>query len=199
MVLALGLGAGAAAEVSVSERQSLLLQAGEHRLQVHVGSERISGGGLQLRRSPQRLRGTLDGRPVDLRWDEAGNITGQVADATVKLTATPLSPQAGLSVDGWFGGDTAGLRLTPTGISGAVGTCNYSLPLAGSGYAGWRTCDATRGPPVPVTLRLPEAMVPLASAEEGALLALVLSAEALPPTPSAAGTPGQGGSGTPSP
>jgi hypothetical protein len=61
------------------------------------------------------------------------------------------------------------------------------------------TCDATRGPPVPVTLRIPDNIVPLGLAEEGALLALLLSDEALPPASSTGETPGVGGSGTPSP
>ena len=46
---------------------------------------------------------------------------------------------------------------------------------------------------------IPENIVPLGTTEEGALLALLLSAEALPPAPSPGGTPGGGGAGTPSP
>jgi hypothetical protein len=198
-VLALGLGSPTVAQVTVSENESLLFQAGGRGLQLRVGSERISGGGLQLRRVPQGLRGTLDGRPVDLRWDEEGNITGQASHASVDLLATRLSPQPGLSMEGWFGGDTAGLRLTPTGISGTVGRCSYSLSLAGNRYAGWRTCDTTRGPPVPVTLRIPARMLPLDASEEGALLALLLSGELLLPVPSPEESPGLGSAGTPSP
>jgi hypothetical protein len=94
-------------------------------------------------------------------------------------------------------------------IKGSVGGCSYSLPLAGIGYSGWRTCgEATRGPPVAVMLRLPDELVqgipegeqPLLSiAEEGALLALLLSEEALSPASPTAGTPGRTEQGTPSP
>jgi hypothetical protein len=199
VVLVLGLGPLAAAQVTVSVREPLLLQVGERRLELRVGSESISGGGLELRRVPEGLRGTFNGQPVDLKWNEEGDITGQAAGASVELTAFARAPQPGLHLRGWFGADPAELTLTPTGISGGVGGCSYSLPLAGNRYSGWRTCDATRGPPVPVTLRIPEDAVPLGPAEEGALLALLLSDEALPPASSSGETPGMGGSGTPSP
>ncbi|WP_375769373.1 hypothetical protein NR798_00405 [Archangium gephyra] len=199
VVLMLGLGPPAAAQVTVSVRESLLLQVGERRLQLRVGAESISGGGLHLRRVKEGLRGTLHGRPVDLKWNGDGAITGRAAGASVELTALSRAPQPGLSLHGWFGADPAELTLTPTGISGSVGGCAYSLPMAGNHYSGWRTCDVTRGPPVPVTLRIPEDAVPLGAAEEGALLALLLSDEALPPASSAGETPGVGGSGTPSP
>ena len=195
----LGLGPPAAAQVTVSVREPLLLQVGERRLQLRVGSTSISGSGLQLRRVPEGLRGTFNGQPVDLKWNGDGDITGRAAGASVELTAVSRAPQPGLVLRGWFGADTAELTLTPTGISGSVGGCSYSLPMAGIHYSGWRTCDVTRGPPVPVTLRIPEDAVPLGAAEEGALLALLLSDEALPPASSAGETPGVGGSGTPSP
>lgn len=194
-----GLGPPALAQVTVSVREPLLLQVGERRLQLRVGSESISGGGLELRRVPEGLRGTFKGQPVDLKWNGDGDITGRAAGASVALTALSRAPQPGLSLRGWFGADTAELTLTPTGISGSVGGCSYSLPMAGNRYSGWRTCDATRGPPVPVTLRIPEDAVPLGAAEEGALLVLLLSDEALPPASSAGEMPGVGGSGTPSP
>lgn len=194
-----GLGLPAAAQVTASVREPLLLQVGERRLQLRVGSESISGGGLELRRVPEGLRGTFQGQPVDLTWNGEGDITGRAAGASVELTALSRAPQPGLSLRGWFGADTAELTLTPTGISGSVGGCSYSLPMAGNRYSGWRTCDATRGPPVPVTLRIPEDSVALGAAEEGALLALLLSDKALPPASSARETPGVGGSGTPSP
>ena len=199
VVVLLGLGPPAAAQVTVSVREPLLLQVGERRLQLRVGSESISGGGFELRRVPEGLRGTFQGQPVDLTWNGDGDITGRAAGASVELTALSRAPQPGLSLRGWFGADTAELTLTPTGISGSVGGCSYSLPMAGNRYSGWRTCDATRGPPVPVTLRIPEDAVPLGAAEEGALLALLLSAEALSPAPSTGETPGGGGAGTPSP
>ncbi|MCY1083634.1 hypothetical protein [Archangium lansingense] len=199
LVLLLGLGPPAAAQVTVSARESLLLQVGERRLQLRVESDSISGGGFQLRRVPNGLRGTFKGQPVDLKWNKNGDITGQAAGASVELTVLARAPQPGLSLRGWFGADTAELTLTPTGISGSVGGCSYSLAMAGNRYSGWRTCDVTRGPPESVTLRIPEDVVPLGPAEEGALLALLLSGEALPPAPSAGETPGVGGSGTPSP
>lgn len=199
VVVLLGLGPPAAAQVTVSVREPLLLQVGERRLQLRVGSESISGSGLQLRRLPEGLRGTFNGQPVDLKWNGDGDITGRAAGAPVELTAVSRAPQPGLVLRGWFGADTAELTLTPTGISGSVGGCSYSLPMAGIHYSGWRTCDVTRGPPVPVTLRIPEDAVPLGLAEEGALLALLLSDEALPPASSTGETPGVGGSGTPSP
>ncbi|QRN97408.1 hypothetical protein JRI60_52180 [Archangium violaceum] len=199
LVLALGLGSSAAAEVTVSGRALLLLAVGERRLQVRVESKRISGGGLELRRTGNGLRGTLRNLPVELTWDEDGNITGRAAGASVELVALPRSPQPGMELRGWFGADTAELSLTPTGIAGSVGGCGYSLPLAGNHYSGWRTCDETRGPPVPVTLRIPSNVIPLAQIEEGALLALLLSDEALPPASSAGESPGQGGAGAPSP
>ncbi|HYO56365.1 hypothetical protein [Archangium sp.] len=198
-VLVLGLGSLAAAEVTVSAREALLLQVGERRLQLRIGPESISGGGLQLRRVQNGLRGTLKGQPVELKWNEDGDITGRAAGASVELTTVPRAPQPGLELRGWFGADTAELTLSPMGISGSVGGCSYSLPMAGNRYSGWRTCDVTRGPPVPVTLRIPENIVPLGLAEEGALLALLLSDEALPPASSAGERPGVGGSGTPSP
>ncbi len=199
VVVLLGLGPPAAAQVTVSVREPLLLQVGERRLQIRVGSQSISGSGLELRRVPEGLRGTFKGQPVDLKWNGDGDITGRAAGASVELTAVSRAPQPGLTLRGWFGADTAELTLTPTAISGSVGGCSYSLPMAGTHYSGWRTCDVTRGPPVPVTLRIPEDAVPLGLAEEGALLALLLSDEALPPAPSPGETPGVGGSGTPSP
>ncbi len=199
LVLALGIGSPTAAQVTVSGKASLLLEVGERRLQVRVDSKRISGSGLELRRTRNGLRGSLRGLPVELRWDEEGNITGRAAGASVELVAVPLTPQPGVTLRGWFGADTAELSLTPTGIVGSMGACGYSLPMAGDQYSGWRTCDETRGPPVPVTLRIPRNVVPLAPFEEGALLALLLSDEALPPASSAGGSPGVGGAGAPSP
>lgn len=199
LVLVLGIGLFAVAEVTVSAREPLLLQVGEQDLQVRVGPESISGGGLQLRRAPGGLKGTLRGLPVDLRWNDAGNISGQAAGVAVDLVARPRSGQTGLDLTGRFGEDPSRLMLSPTFISGSVGGCSYSLAMAGNRYSGWRTCGATQGPPAPVTLRIPDEMVPLARAEEGALLSLLLSAETLPPAPSTGETPGQGGAGTPSP
>jgi hypothetical protein len=199
VVVVLGLGPPAAAQVTVSVREPLLFQVGERRLQLRVESDSISGSGLELRRVPEGLRGTFKGQPVDLKLNERGDITGRAAGESVELTALARAPQPGLYLRGWFGADTAELTLTPTGISGSVGGCSYFLPMAGNRYSGWRTCDVTRGPPVPVTLRIPEDAVPLGPAEEGALLALLLSDEALPPASSAGETPGVGGSGTPSP
>jgi hypothetical protein len=198
VVLVLGMGPLAAAEVTVSVREPLLLQVGERQLELRIESDSISGADIQLRRVDGGLRGTLQGQPVELRWDDTGDITGRAAGQSVDLTAVPLTPQSGLRMRGWFGGDTAELTLTPTAISGSVGGCGYSLSLAANRYSGWRTCDATRGPPVPVTLRIPENIVPLGAAEEGALLALLLSAEALPPVSSPGSAPGVGGAGTPS-
>lgn len=199
VVLVLGMGPLAAAEVTVSVREPLLLQVGERRLELRIEPESIFGPELQLSREDQGLSGSLNGQPVELKWDEAGNITGRAAGQSVELTAAPLTPQPGLRMRGWFGGDTAELTLTPTAISGSVGGCGYSLSLAANRYSGWRTCDTTRGPPVPVMLRIPENIVPLGLAEEGALLTLLLSAEALPPASSPGGAPGVGGAGTPSP
>jgi hypothetical protein len=199
VVLVLGLGALVAAEITVSARELLVLQVGERGLEVDVGPERISGGGFQLRRSQQGLSGTLRGRPVELSWDEKGNLTGQVAGKSVQLVTVRLATQPGRRLEGWFGGDTARLMLTPLEITGSVEGCSFSLPMAGDRYAGWRTCDVAQGPPVPVTLRIPENLVPLGPVEEGALLALLLSDEALPPASPAEETPGVGGSGTPSP
>lgn len=199
VVLVLGIGVLAAAQVTVSAREPLLLQVGERSLEIRVEPESISGADLQLRRVGNGLSGTLKGQPVELKWSEDGDITGRAAGESVALTAVARTPQPGLRVQGWFGGDTAELTLTPTGISGSVGGCDYSLPMAGNRYSGWRTCDVTRGPPSPVTLRIPEDLVPLGATEEGALLALLLSAEALSPAPSTGETPGVGGTGTPSP
>jgi len=205
----LGMGAPAAAEVTVSEKAPLLLRVGERELRIRILPQSISGGGLQLRRTPLTLSGTLHGQPVEFAWNENGEITGRVAGEPVKLVALSLATQSGMSVTGWFGEDPAELSLTPMAIKGSMGGCSYSLPLAGIGYSGWRTCgEATRGPPVAVTLRLPEELVqgipegeqPLLSiAEEGALLALLLSEEALSPASPAAGTPGRTEQGTPSP
>jgi hypothetical protein len=199
VVLVLGMGPLAAAEVTVSVREPLLLQVGERRLELRIRPDSIIGADLRLRRVGQGLRGTLKGQPVDLKWDEAGDISGRAAGQSVDLTASPLTPQPGLRLRGQFGGDTAELTLTPIAISGSVGGCGYSLSLAANRYSGWRTCDATPGPPTPVTLRIPENIVPLGEAEEGALLSLLLSAEALPPASSPGGASGVGGSGTPSP
>jgi hypothetical protein len=199
VVLVLGMGPLAAAEVTVSPREPLLFQVGERQLELRIEPDSIFGGGLQLRRVDGGLSGTLEGQPVELRWDESGDITGRAAGQSVDLTAVLLTPQPGLRMRGWFGANTAELALTPTAISGSVGGCGYSLSLAANRYSGWRTCDATRGPPVPVTLLIPENIVPLGMAEEGALLALLLSAETLPPAPSPGGAPGVGGAGTPSP
>jgi hypothetical protein len=199
VVLVLGMGPLAAAEVTVSVREPLLLQVGERQLELRIEPESVFGPDLQLRRVENGLSGTLKGEPVELRWDETGDITGRAVGQSVDLTAVPLTPQPGLRMQGWFGGDTAELTLTPTAITGSVGGCGYSLSLAANRYSGWRTCDATRGPPVAVTLRIPENIVPLGAAEEGALLALLLSAETLPPASSPGGTPGGGGAGTPSP
>jgi len=209
LVLMLGMGATAAAEVTVSEKAPLLLRVGEREMRIRILPQSISGGGLQLRRTPLTLSGTLHGQPVELAWNEDGEITGRVAGEPVKLQALSLATQSGMSVAGWFGEDPAELALTPMVITGSVGGCGYSLPLAGVGYSGWRTCgEATRGPPVPVMLRLPEELVqgipegeqPLLSvAEEGALLALLLSEEALSPASPAAETPGRTEQGTPSP
>lgn len=192
VVLVLGMGPLAAAEVTVSSREPLLLQVGERQLELRIEPGSISGAGLQLRRVDGGLSGTLEGQPVELRWDETGDITGQAVGQSVDLTAVPLAAQSGLKLSGWFGGETAELALTPTALSGSVGGCGYSLSLAANRYSGWRTCEATRGPPVSVTLRIPESLGPLGAAEEGALLALLLSAESLPPASSP-------GAGTPSP
>ncbi|QRK11063.1 hypothetical protein JQX13_13910 [Archangium violaceum] len=199
VVLVLGIGVPAAAEVTVSVREPLLLQVGERSLEIRVEPESISGAGLQLRRVENGLSGTLRGQPVELKWSEDGDITGRAAGESVDLTAVALTPRPGLRVLGWFGGDTAELTLTPTGILGSVGGCSYRLPMAGNRYSGWRTCDVTRGPPTPVTLRIPEELMQLGAAEEGALLALLLSDEALSPAPPTGETPGMGGAGTPSP
>lgn len=199
LVLVLGLGALAVAEVTLSSREPLLLRVGERELSVRIEPERIVGERIELRRLEQGLVGTVDGQPVDLRWTEEGAITGHVGGQAVRLVSRNRIPEPGLRVEGRFGGEPTELILAPLSITGTVGRCTYSLPMAGNRYSGFRTCELTRGPPVPVMLRLPEELVPLGIEEEGALLALLLSAEAIPPTSPPEETPGQGGAGTPSP
>ncbi|PTL77065.1 hypothetical protein [Vitiosangium sp. GDMCC 1.1324] len=198
VVLVLGIVPLAAAEVSVSPGESLLLQVGERSLEVQVGSEFISGSDIYLFRTDDGLSGLLHGQPVKLTWNRQGNISGQVVGRSVTLSATRLT-QPGLTVRGWFGADTAELALTPTAISGSVEDCGYSLSMAAGQYSGWRTCAPNRGPPVRVTLRIPESFVSLGTTQEGALLTLLLSDEGLPPASPPAETPGVGGAGTPSP
>jgi hypothetical protein len=187
LVLMLGMGASAAAEVTLSDRAPLLLRVGERELRVRILPQGLSGGGLQLRRTPQGLTGTLHGQPVELAWNEAGEISGRVAGESVKLLALSLATQSGMSVAGWYGEDPAELSLTPMAITGSVGGCSYSLPRAGTGYSGWRTCDATRGPPVAVALRLPEELT--RGVPEGEQPLLTIAEE----------TPGRTEPGTPSP
>nr|QKW93804.1 hypothetical protein [Vitiosangium cumulatum] len=198
VVLVLGIGSLAAAEVTVSAGESLLLQVGERALELRIGPERISGSGISLSHTDEGLSGLLHGQPVKLAWNRQGDISGRVAGRSVTLSVMRLNPP-GLTVRGWFGGDTAELALTPMAISGSVEDCGYSLALAGEQYSGWRTCGPTPGPPVPVTLRIPENLMSLGDTREGALLTLLLSDEALPPASPPEEMPGVGGAGAPSP
>jgi hypothetical protein len=200
LVLVLGLGVLAVAEVTVSVREPLVLQVGERELEVRIGPERISGGErLDLELREQALVGTLDEQAVELRWTEDGVITGQVAGQPVRLTSRQQVPEPGLRVEGWFAQEPTSLSFAQTAITGQVGGCGYSLALAGNRYAGWRTCGLMTGPPTRVMLRLPEGLEQLGLPAQGALLALLLSAEALPPASLPEETPGETGQEVPSP
>lgn len=170
----------AAAQLSVRATPVLRLQVGEQALEVRVEEQALLGEPLLLWRQPASLRGRLHALSVDVGWSR-GLLTGRVGSQPVRLRVERLTAGAGLQLEGTFAGRSGQLVLQPTGLRGEVGGCGYVLTLAGNHYAGWRTCDFNRGTPVPTTLELPQAFASLAPAEQAALLALVLSAEALPP------------------
>lgn len=184
-LLSLLLALPAAAQLSVSQVPALRLQAGERTLEVELAEEAFRGQGLLLSRQPQSLRGRLQALSVDIGWSR-GLLTGRVGEQPVRARVERLTSGAGLQLTGTFAGRGGSLVLQPTGLRGEVGGCGYVLTLAGSRYEGWRTCEFNRGNPVPTTLELPQAFASLAPAEQAVLLALVLSAEALPPPASPA-------------
>ena len=112
-----------------------------------------------------------------------GPVLGRVGDAPVRLSVDARTAEPGVLAEGIFAGLAASLTVSPLGISGHVGRCDYSLPQAGSRYEGWRTCGETRAErrPERVTLTLPEEALSLGDTEEAALLALLLSDVTVPP------------------
>ncbi len=199
LALTLGLASLALAQFTVSPKDVLQLRAGGRTLTLRVASDATSGEDFELRRTREGFQGRLAGQPVVLELADEGVIVGTWGRETVRLVASPRASQPGLSVEGKLSGAPVELMLGPTGISGEVGGCNYSLPLSGNGYTGWRTCEPTRGPPVAVELRLPQTLLALSTEEQAALLSLLLSAEALSPASRPGELPGQGGADTPSP
>jgi hypothetical protein len=199
VALTVGLASLALAQFTVSPKDVLQLRAGERTLSLRVALNATSGEGFELRRTREGWSGSLAGQPVVLELADEGVIAGAWGRESVRLVASPRASQPGLSVEGVLSGAPVELRLAPTGLSGEVGGCNYSLTLAGNTYVGWRTCEPTRGPPVAVELRLPETLLSLSTEEQAALLSLLLSAEAFSPASLPGERSGQGGAGTPSP
>lgn len=183
VLLALGLAVGAGAQVTVSpEASSLQLRVEERGVELTLSREALQGPGISLRRDRSALVGQLHGRPVDIGWSE-GPVLGRVGDAPVRLSVDSRTAEPGVLAEGIFAGLAASLTVSPLGISGHVGRCDYSLPQAGSRYEGWRTCGETRAErrPERVTLTLPEEALSLGDTEGAALLALLLSDVTIPP------------------
>ncbi|WP_194869578.1 hypothetical protein [Myxococcus sp. AB025B] len=184
VLLSLGVAAPASAQLATSQRSGpLRLQVGDQSLAISLGKERLSGGGFDLRRTGVSFRGQLRGGDVELGW-RRGPIVGRVGVEDTRLELSRFSSEQGMRVDGELSNWPTSLVFSPVGISGDVGGCSYSLTVAGGRYTGWRTCQPDlEGEPTAVTLSLPETVLALDTAEQAALLSLLLSAKGLPPAP----------------
>ncbi|MBJ6761612.1 hypothetical protein JGU66_12625 [Myxococcaceae bacterium JPH2] len=183
-LLVLGLAPAARAQVSVSPGLVLRLEVGDQSTELRLTRDAIQGRDLSLRRTEAGLVGSLHGKRVNVGWGD-GPVEGHVGEAPVRLTVQPRSAHPGVTLEGAFAGWQTSIGVSPVGISGGVGGCNYSLPHAANRYEGWRTCEASslgRGP-VPVRLQLPSGQLALGETETAVLLALLLSDVTLPPQP----------------
>ncbi|RJS24051.1 hypothetical protein DRW03_10605 [Corallococcus sp. H22C18031201] len=183
-LLVLGLTPAARAQVSVTPGLVVRLQVGDQSTELQLSRDAIQGRDLWLRRTEAGLVGRLHGKRVNVGWGD-GPVEGHVGEAPVRLTVQPRSAHPGVTLEGAFAGWETSFGVSPVGISGAVGGCNYSLPHAANRYEGWRTCQASnlgRGP-VPVRLELPVGQLALGETETAVLLSLLLSDVTLPPPP----------------
>ncbi|MCP3102113.1 hypothetical protein LZ198_24905 [Myxococcus sp. K15C18031901] len=202
-LLVFGLAAPASAQLAATARGGpIALRVGDAALAVSVDADTVRGDGFALRRDGARLTGTVRGGNLDLRW-RRGLVTGRVGVEDVHLELSRMASEQGLQVDGELASWGTALVLSPLGITGSVGGCDYSMTVAGGQYTGWRTCqESNGGEPLDVTLSLPEQVQDLDDAEQAVLVALVLSEKGIAPTPPRA-TPGPGrtleGPGAPAP
>jgi len=192
ILLAAGLASPASAQLAATARGGpIQLRVGDASLAVSVDADAVRGGGFALRRTGSRLTGTVRGGNLDVGW-RRGRVTGRVGVEDVRLTLSRIASEQGLRLDGALASWDTSLILSPLGITGSVGGCDYSMTVAGGQYTGWRTCQEDNGgEPIAVTLGLPEQLQDLDDAEQATLVALLLSEKGIAPTPPHA-TPGPG-------
>src|SRR5499427_2070372 len=126
-----------------------LLQQPGASLTAKVDAKGISGPAVQLGRSSGQLRGRIGRQAADLEFT-ADRVTGLVGRAPVNLRVTRTDD--GIHLRGLYAGRLSNLRIGPSGLSGSLGRCGFTLSAEGNRYEGERSCG---GLPVPVVVQIP--------------------------------------------
>ena len=142
---------------------------GERNEVARVDRNGFTSSDIELRQSPNRLRGHVGAESADLVLGP-GRITGQIGDSPVSLDVLRSSNR--LRIEGQFGSRAIALEARPDGIMGEAGPCLYDLSLQGDRYRGQVTCGAV---PRPVQLSVAAAFVAHSDVEIAAMLTSLLA------------------------
>jgi len=171
-----GLDTAPAAGVSVENRllaaepgQTMSFAVGDRDEVARVDRDGFTSPDIELRRSPNRLRGHVGAESAELVLGP-GRITGQIGDSPVSLDV--LRSGNRLRIEGQFGSRAIALDIRPGAVAGMAGPCLYDLTLQGAGYRGRVTCGAA---PKPVRLRVAAAFVAQSDVEIAAILTALLA------------------------
>jgi hypothetical protein len=148
---------------------SLLLVIGDRITTARIDRAGISGRGLTLRLSGDRLRGRIGGESVDLEA-RGEHVRGRIGTREVNLAVGRAG--AALKVTGRFGARAVLEDLTPAAVNAEVGPCRYVLTFQRTEYAGHVGCG---GQPEVVRLRVPAALVARGDVELAAFFTALLS------------------------
>lgn len=171
-VVGLGLAVPAlAVPVTVSSTSEIQLHAGARVVEAKLTPDGVlQGPTIQVQRFGSELRGQAYRIPVRLSLSDNA-VNGQLGSTPVQLQLTQ-DAQQGVTARGLFGGAQSDLRIQPDALKGRIGRCDYDLRRSGDYYSGMASC---RGLPVMTSLTLPQGMSALPTAEQVAILGLVLS------------------------
>lgn len=158
------------ATVTVGRPGAVLFRAGDAEHVAEVSSGALLGPRLQLLTGEEGVRGRAYGLPVRLSI-EGNRLEGRVGGAAARLEVLQRRP--GVEVVGILAGEPIALRILPTSLTGRFARCQYSLPLAGEAYSGWRVCEGD-AVPEPVELELPRELSAASDALKVAFLVVVL-------------------------
>jgi hypothetical protein len=148
---------------------SFLFVVGDRISTARIDRTGISGRGLYLRFSGDRLRGRVGGQRVDLQL-RGEQVSGRIGTREVSLD---VGRSAGaLKVIGRFGSRAVSEDLTPGAVDAEVGPCRYVLRFRRAEYQGQVGCG---GQPEQVRLRVPAALVARGDVELAALFTALLS------------------------